>query len=622
MINTLLEHVPIKMEVTEEEEMQETEEVVQQQQITAKDLKTKVKKKEGTKDFTEDEADLPEDSEDEEDDDEDDEDEEEDEEDEEESETETDALEIEQEAAMLISSDEEAELEAQKIRFPDKPSSKKSRSDSNTTSRSSSRNSNKSCTSNTSSKAENILVNTNKQEPEKKQRISPRLKALDNNANNSNNNNNTLTTTTTITNTLSQNKKRTLEANNSNKNKQDISCNTKCLQNTNKTSSSNSADSLNNKLEKENLPKSPVTTNSTTTTSTKSRRGSNNSTCSVASTVGSDTAETESCGNIYVFNLQQKLIFNCEFCDLKYGDLDNFGRHLHEAHKLFNFDEDQEKENAPRNMRKSPRNSSNTPNKACDSLKKEPLQSLESLAEPPPVALPLSVLAEPLNSCGNVFMLNHRKLFLVCGYCESKYANLDLFEKHLRQQHRIFEGHCNEVNVVPKVEIKEEDVSMTELLPATQDLIIPQAMVSIPAEIPLDISINPENQHLTEKALEEVDKLSIENFKEARNVDEVPRVNNSLAASSKSNNLEVATASNESVVMPTVASTEIAALTTVAAVENEKPLTPNTNKNKRKSSPAKPSTSPNKRPKRNTRNTRTKSQEKEEVSINEKKKQK
>ncbi|KNC27869.1 hypothetical protein FF38_03429 [Lucilia cuprina] len=562
MINTLLEHVPIKMEVTEVEE----EEVNER---PAKDLNAGQMAKDDEH-INETDEDL----EDEEDDEEDDDEEEDDEE--EESDTETDALEIEQEATMLISSDEEAELEAQRIRFPDLVEGKKTRRDSLKTSRSSSRNSQTS--NNSSIKSVNKLKTpheNNKEEIQQKQRISPRLKLVENTItaenlqkephNNTNNNNSNSSSTNTIIEKKMQNK---LQENN------------------HKNNRSPTAEEINKTLELNKVNSSQTATLSIPPA--KSRRGSNNSTCSIASTVGSDTSETESCGNIYVFNLQQKLIFNCEFCDLKYGDLENFGRHLHEAHKLFHFDEDPEKENAPRNVRKS--NCNNAAKTNITSIKKEPLQCFDSttMAPEPPVALPLSVLAEPLESCGNVFMLNHRKLFLVCGYCECKYANLDLFEKHLRQQHRIFEGCRNELNVVPKVEIKQEMFVISEVVGGKTSRAAPQAMVSIPAEIPLNISISPENEAATLAALD--DTLDMEDISM-----EQPTTSTLTSNSTLANSIEAIITNENS-----------------NSNENDKDIqtsvAPKKARNKRRSSPLKPLVSPNKRPKRNTRNT-TKVQE-------------
>lgn len=461
MINTLLEHVPIKMEAQDIEETNGIPNNPPQDDGIAKD--------DENIDETDEDVDADDGSEVEEDDDDDDVDEEE----EEESDIETDALEIEKEATMLISSDEEAELEAQRIRFPDIVIAKKLRRDSNISS----------CSSSSFSPQPHITYEIVKhkdcpmEDLNNKQRISPRLnqmehKSLESCGNKENNNKKTkiLLKQKTENQNLDQNK---------------------CAENSKTTKPDESHKQLDNRkatevyksCENKNLLKSSP--------EQKSRRCSNNSTCSVASTVASDSAETESCGNIYVFNLEQKLIFNCEFCDLKYGDLNNFALHLHEAHKLFNFDEDPEKENAPRNLGKNKRHSISSPKNNAVNVKKEPLQYADLKAEPP-IALPPSALAEPLDSCGNVFMLNNRKLFLICGYCETKYANLELFEKHLRQQHRLFEGCYNEVNVVPKVEVKEELAVTSELANKT-DLAIPQAMVAIPAEIPLNISITQEN---------------------------------------------------------------------------------------------------------------------------------
>ncbi|TMW48310.1 hypothetical protein DOY81_006619 [Sarcophaga bullata] len=473
MINTLLEHVPIKMEVNDVEEDVADNKVVKD--TTALDMAK------DDENVLETDSDGVLGDEDEEEDDEDDEDE-----DEEETDLESEVLEIEQAATLLISSDEEAELEAQRIRFPDILVVKKTRKDSPKNSRSSSRNS--SCSNSSSStvpsskplaqiKPSTMAPKDCIEMQEKKQRISPHIKNVESSSNNNNSNAESAKMVDTY-NTLLKSKTEN-----------------KRVENVNKTKST--AENVNKPHV--NIPSTP-----------KCRRGSNNSTCSVASTVASETAETESCGNIYVFNLQQKLIFNCEFCDLKYGDLEHFGRHLHEAHKLFNFDEDPEKENAPRNVRKCMKNATTS----CPNVKKEPLQSLDTItadsptptpsqSPPTPVALPLSVLAEPLESCGNVFLLNHRKLFLVCGYCECKYANLDLFEKHLRQQHRIFEGCQNEVNVVPKIEVKEEVYIITEVTDKSH-IVKPQAMVAIPAEIPLNISTTSENEQETVAPLEEI----------------------------------------------------------------------------------------------------------------------
>lgn len=566
MINALLEHVPMKMEV------KDTEDEAIRNDLAKDDMAVEMAIDDDKIDETDEEL-------------------EEEEDEEEESDTESDALEIEQEAVMLMSSDEEAELEAQRIRFPDIITTKKSSKDSLKSSRSSSRNSQ---SSNSSSKTqftkESSPIKDSLEESNKKQRISPRLKNSENNKtleilNKENNNINSNKLSTQIL-AKAKTEQKKLENNKTleiNKNKQDET--SKSLDNTKNSE---------NNCNKENLPKTPANQ-----AGSKSRRGSNNSTCSVASTVASDSAETESCGNIYVFNLQQKLIFNCEFCDIKYGDLENFGRHLHETHKLFHLDEDPEKENAPRNLSKTANISKNKPSKpSATNVKKEPLSSFDTLAEPP-VALPPSVLAEPLDSCGNVFMLNHRKLFLVCGYCECKYANLDLFEKHLRQQHRIFEGCRNEVNVVPKVEVKEEVFIITEMVDKP-DNIPPQVMVAIPAEIPLDISITEENSTETPGNAEE----TMETGEEVSNLEPTetaPALDSNILESSLVKEPEMP------IIISKVSDAKGIEILSEVVVTEKTPI--QKTRSKRRSSPAKPLESPSKRSKRITRNT-TKVQEK------------
>ncbi|XP_053954908.1 zinc finger protein 37 homolog [Anastrepha ludens] len=202
------------------------------------------------------------------------------------------------------------------------------------------------------------------------------------------------------------------------------------------------------------------------------------STCSVASSLVTPSCQTESCGNIYVYEEQQKLIFNCSFCDLPYGDMLTFARHLHDAHKLFHEEEDA---TIPMPARKSARNLSNqqaenkaqaqdNPNvvrvktefNACQDKVCDDASSTHSMSPVPVDAT--------LESCGNVFILNDKKLFLICGHCECKYATLELFHKHLRQQHKLFTGPVKEINVLPKQEIKVEatdEMSQSSRISAT-----------------------------------------------------------------------------------------------------------------------------------------------------------
>uniref|UniRef100_A0A1I8MIN7 C2H2-type domain-containing protein n=1 Tax=Musca domestica TaxID=7370 RepID=A0A1I8MIN7_MUSDO len=472
MINTLLTHVPIKMENKEVEVNDNGEEHIRDDN----DINS-----EGDAEEEDDEDDLEEDLD--EDDDEDD--------DEEVDDLASDVLEVEQEVTMLMSSDEEAELEAQRIRFPEKRASRKKSHDSKS-SRSTSRNSNTSQTSNATNVSNHTTTNNNSIP-----------------ANSTKTNKKDLTTATTTK------EKRPTTSKNANiapeKTSETESTTTTTTPPPQRTSPRNRKE---NNKNLDNLPAAGDLRQ-------VARRQSSNSTCSVASSIGStESAETESCGNIYVYQQEQKLIFNCEFCDLKYPDLVNLSRHLHDAHQLFHndnnnahhhhqSDEDQEKENSPRNLRN--RNNrlptTKTPQLQALRVKKEPLQTAESSASPT-VALTLDVVTEhSLQSCGNVFILNHRKLFLVCGHCESKYANVELFEKHLRQQHELFKDQpaCNEVNVIPKTEIKEEVFIITEVVEKTP-VIAQEAMVAIPAEIPLDISTTEEaiNEHNVEESEETV----------------------------------------------------------------------------------------------------------------------
>ncbi|XP_004531617.1 PR domain zinc finger protein 2 [Ceratitis capitata] len=194
-------------------------------------------------------------------------------------------------------------------------------------------------------------------------------------------------------------------------------------------------------------------------TNKRSLRSRVPSTCSVASSLVTPSCQTESCGNIYVYEDQQKLIFSCSFCELRYCDLTKFGTHLHDIHKLFREKEDT---TLPTPARKSPRTQSKqqaeSKAQAQDNIlnvvvKTEVVEDDDTSSAHSMSPIPVDATIE---SCGNVFILNDKKLFLICGHCECKYATLDLFHKHLRQQHQFFTGPVKEINVLPKPEIKIE----------------------------------------------------------------------------------------------------------------------------------------------------------------------
>ncbi|XP_067647320.1 uncharacterized protein [Eurosta solidaginis] len=200
------------------------------------------------------------------------------------------------------------------------------------------------------------------------------------------------------------------------------------------------------------------------------------STCSVASSIVTPSCHTESCGNIYVYEEQQKLIFTCSFCDLRYVDMSNFAKHLHDAHKLFKEEEDNVVVAQQTASRKNIRNQAEKQQasnaigcmaQAQDNSKEllkvkvkveVPSPEYDSYTDDSSSAHSMSPIPTDatLDSCGNIFILNEKKIFLICGYCECKYATLDLFQKHLRQQHKLFSGPIKEINVLPKLEIKQE----------------------------------------------------------------------------------------------------------------------------------------------------------------------
>uniref|UniRef100_A0A1I8Q4F7 C2H2-type domain-containing protein n=1 Tax=Stomoxys calcitrans TaxID=35570 RepID=A0A1I8Q4F7_STOCA len=564
MINTLLEHVPIKMEDV----------------IEAAGNNNAGN---GTDEHVKDDDEI--DSEDEDDD-------EDLEEDDEESDSEV--FEVEQEVTMLMSSDEEAELEAQRIRFPEKRAARKKSQDSKT-SRTASRNS----ISSQSSSSNSTATASSKTSPNK---LNGEINETKNNKQQQ----------------LPANEKETTKSGDS------VTANTPTPQ----TQQQRTSPRTNNK--KENNPPDTTTTSGDGSAGVgdlrqvvNCRRQSNNSTCSVGSSIASsESAETESCGNIYVFQRQQKLIFSCEFCDLKYETLENLSRHLHETHHLFQTqDEDQEKENSPRNLRNKNRAFNHLPTKALQqqtlrAVKKEPLQTTAETTLPP-VALSLDTQSEhSLESCGNVFVLNHRKLFLICGHCETKYANVELFEKHLRQQHDVFDGTkaCNEVNVVPKTEIKEEVFIITEVVeraavtPATE-----AAMVTIPAEIPLNISTNEIEEETTQGSEEVIVPheipmeseviSSIQIHDSGVTVAEIPV----LITTEEAGPIQQIAAESLTSSMPSIAVGDTVKETIIVQeieVEQRPPSPPKEQRKRRSSTECRENKkSPQKRPRRNTRKT-------------------
>lgn len=237
------------------------------------------------------------------------------------------------------------------------------------------------------------------------------------------------------------------------------------------------------------------------------------STCSVASSLVTPSCQTESCGNIYVYEEQQKLIFNCSFCDLRYGDMSSFAKHLHDAHKLFQEEEDV---TTTKVARKSPRTLTKQQaenkaqaqdNKLKVVIKTEIDPYPEEIGDDSSSAHSMSPIPgdATLESCGNVFILNGKKLFLICGHCECKYATLDLFHKHLRQQHQLFSGPVKEIDVLPKCEIKLEpcdEVGQLTKMNAAAMAIDKQRKASIeamsasPVMVVLPVSQNVDNNDI------------------------------------------------------------------------------------------------------------------------------
>ncbi|XP_014093747.2 uncharacterized protein Phs [Bactrocera oleae] len=237
------------------------------------------------------------------------------------------------------------------------------------------------------------------------------------------------------------------------------------------------------------------------------------STCSVASSLVTPSCQTESCGNIYVYEKHQKLIFNCSFCDLRYGDMASFAKHLHNAHELFQEEEDV---TSIITARKSPRTQTKqqaeSKTQAHDSklkvvVKTEIKPNHDEICDDSSSAHSMSPIPvdATLESCGNVFILNGKKLFLICGHCECKYATLDLFHKHLRQQHQLFSGPVKEIDVLPKCEIKVEPCGEGDTFPKISAVAIAiekqrkasiEVMIASPVMVVLPVSQNVDNNDI------------------------------------------------------------------------------------------------------------------------------
>ncbi|XP_011200206.2 uncharacterized protein LOC105223974 [Bactrocera dorsalis] len=446
MINTLLEHVPIKLEAPDNGDEEDAENNSKQ--------KSKIVKMNGKNVVVEEDGSGDDDEEDDEDTDEDD--------------SETDLLEEDDDDATLvpISSDEEAELEAQRIRFPEligknlhltalPKDGKKTKSTKKLRERSvsscasvSSKTSIASCSS-ASSIADSKYSNQSDL-PKQKQKSDSTIKKT-------------------------------------------VAC-----RNIEKGGASTESEAEHDDI---------------TVTYKRPLRNRVPSTCSVASSLVTPSCQTESCGNIYVYEEQQKLIFNCSFCDLRYGDMTSFAKHLHNAHKLFQEEEDV---TSTITARKSPRTQTKQQaeskaqaqdNKLKVVVKTEMKPHQEECCDDNSSAHSMSPIPvdATLESCGNVFILNGKKLFLICGHCECKYATLDLFHKHLRQQHQLFSGPVKEIDVLPKSEIKVELRGEGEQLPKVSAAALAierqrkasiEAMIASPVMVVLPVAQNVDNNDI------------------------------------------------------------------------------------------------------------------------------
>lgn len=102
-------------------------------------------------------------------------------------------------------------------------------------------------------------------------------------------------------------------------------------------------------------------------------------------------------------------------------------------------------------------------------------------------------------NCGSVLILNRKKLFLICKFCDTKYANLEQFAVHLNKSHYLFTHEATAPSRVTSSEEKEPtnstnvDLSIVKTEPGTtleevrksknNDENAPPPMVSLPTEV-------------------------------------------------------------------------------------------------------------------------------------------
>ncbi|XP_055853999.1 zinc finger protein 184-like [Episyrphus balteatus] len=250
----------------------------------------------------------------------------------------------------------------------------------------------------------------------------------------------------------------------------------------------------------------------------------------------------ESCGNVFIYS-RRKLFLICGFCDSKYANMLQFAKHLNDCHKIFytHCEEivvEQSGEGVAANSPPADNDSdsdatiaSSTSSTNSGVIVKGGFQIRFVGEGPPPVEkdeeslptssdvllrhVPIKIEEEQppeeddksmmdfennIESCGNIFVMNRRKLFLICGFCEGKYANMELFASHLHEMHSIFEED-DEVNrslvgIAPQpLQIKEEPEEVLVAVkrrPTANENLLP--MVAIPTVGNEDIVpvLNPE----------------------------------------------------------------------------------------------------------------------------------
>ncbi|XP_055905946.1 zinc finger protein 701-like [Eupeodes corollae] len=208
----------------------------------------------------------------------------------------------------------------------------------------------------------------------------------------------------------------------------------------------------------------------------------------------------ESCGSVFIYS-RRKLFLICGFCDSKYANMLQFAKHLNDCHKIFyeNCVEMQNQNQFVHQTHPTDDSDSDAATTASSSLSASSglivkggfqIRFLgesataeneeESLPTPTDVLLrhvPIKVEDEQvleddenamhdfennIESCGNIFIMNRKKLFLICGFCEGRYGNMELFAAHLHECHKVFEedddGNQQSMMVAPQPlqEIKEE----------------------------------------------------------------------------------------------------------------------------------------------------------------------